>query len=916
MFKKIIFTVLVLLFSVSLYFGYKYLNEQKQPEFNIYKTIPLDVNFIVEGNNLVNYLSEIKEGNKLWQELTSFPSIVKLESDLEFLDSLSKNNSKINRLLQNRQLIITAHKLGEDQLGFLFFTKLQNVRDKKDLLELISVLTNKKLKVRNYNNTKMYMLELKDRELNIASKKGVLIVSSSSILVENSIRQIDVKKSLLDDNGFVRVKKTSGKNVDANLYVNFSNFNNLISSVLNGKYRSKIKNYPNLGNWIELDINLKNNAVLLNGFSSSNDSTNNYFNIFLNQRAISHKINTILPSNTALFSLLGVSNNKQYLNSYKQYLRKQNKIGQYNRFVSHYKQKYSIDFELFFEQYFNEEAGIIVTDIPNKSFSENTFIAMRTHSKSITEQEINSIITKIAKVNKQKKSDYISDLRIDKETSYKLYNFPARKFYRTFLGDIFPEFEVQYLTFIDNFMIVGSSKNMLSWFIHSYILQKTLDNDIRFKQFNNYLSSKSNFYFYTNMYHSPNFISQFLTPNLRKEFNKHIDSFRKFQALAIQFQKNSDMIYNNIFLQYVPEIKEEAVTVWESHLDTAINFKPTLVTNHYTKENEIFVQDLDNKVYLINKVGRVLWKLQLNEKINSEIYQVDCYKNGKLQILFSTKNKIHLIDRKGNYVEQYPIKLRSPSTTGLSLFDYDKSRDYRIFVPCKNKNVYLYNIKGKLINGWKFNKTDTHVLNSVQHFRAKTNDYLIFADIHRVYILNRRGDERVFVKSQFSKSKNNIFVLDKNGNRVRFVTTDTSGVVKFVSANGTVESKKVDVFSKNHYFDYQDINADGINDFIFLDKNELKVFKNDGSILFKYKFDTEIKTKPSYYYFSYDDRKLGIVSDATNELFLFNNDGTLYKGFPLKGSSPFTIGYLSNTRNQFNLIVGSKYNFLYNYAVN
>ena len=134
--------------------------------------------------------------------------------------------------------------------------------------------------------------------------------------------------------------------------------------------------------------------------------------------------------------------------------------------------------------------------------------------------------------------------------------------------------------------------------------------------------------------------------------------------------------------------------------------------------------------------------------------------------------------------------------------------------------------------------------------------------------------------------------------------------------DGTVKSKQIGKYSSNHYFDYQDINADGFKDYIFLDKNKLDVFKQDGSEIFDYKFDKNIDSSPVYYYFSYDDRKLGVVSKTTNEIFLFNSNGSIYEGFPLKGNTPFTIGYLGDSRSQFNLIVGTQYNFLYNYSVN
>ena len=77
--------------------------------------------------------------------------------------------------------------------------------------------------------------------------------------------------------------------------------------------------------------------------------------------------------------------------------------------------------------------------------------------------------------------------------------------------------------------------------------------------------------------------------------------------------------------------------MWESKLDTLADFKPVFVVNHQTRQNEVFVQDLKNNIYLINQVGRILWKVQLPEPINSEVFQVDYFRNGKLQLLFSTR---------------------------------------------------------------------------------------------------------------------------------------------------------------------------------------------------------------------------------------------------------------------------------------
>ena len=101
--------------------------------------------------------------------------------------------------------------------------------------------------------------------------------------------------------------------------------------------------------------------------------------------------------------------------------------------------------------------------------------------------------------------------------------------------------------------------------------------------------------------------------------------------------------YINLLTWYLEDTQSKPQTVWESLLDTTFSMKPQLVENHYTKQNEIFLQDDGNTIYLINKAGRILWKQKIAEPINSNIYQIDYYRNGKLQLLFSTENYLHLL---------------------------------------------------------------------------------------------------------------------------------------------------------------------------------------------------------------------------------------------------------------------------------
>jgi hypothetical protein len=104
-------------------------------------------------------------------------------------------------------------------------------------------------------------------------------------------------------------------------------------------------------------------------------------------------------------------------------------------------------------------------------------------------------------------------------------------------------------------------------------------------------------------------------------------------------------------------------------------------------------------------------------------------------------------------------------------------------------------------------------------------------------------------------------------------------------------------------------------EYIFLDGNKLSVYSSNEKLLFTYTFKESPHARPVFYQFSANDHKLGVVCREENNIYLFNNDGKLYEGFPLQGNTTFSIGYFGDSLARFNLVVGSRDNFLYNYRV-
>jgi hypothetical protein len=322
-------------------------------------------------------------------------------------------------------------------------------------------------------------------------------------------------------------------------------------------------------------------------------------------------------------------------------------------------------------------------------------------------------------------------------------------------------------------------------------------------------------------------------------------------------------------------------------------------------------------LYLINSSGRILWKINIGERANSEIFQVDVMKNGKFQYLFSSANAIHLIDRNGAYLPKYPLKLKLPATNGMALIDFDHTRDYKILIACRDNKIYGYDKNGNPLKGWNFGPSSGPVTQPVQCFKIQNKDYLVFADPVKIYILDRKGAVKIRPDKDFAVSANSRIIYEglASGKGSRFLITDIDGTVHAISLDGAVESRTFAEFSHDPYFSVEDVNKDGLSEYVFIDRNRMDIFNHSGEKLNSRKFDGDVVSPPDFYLLTGALKKIGLTIPSKNEILLYNGDGSLYTGFPLVGQTAFAIGKLDKSSAYQNLLVGSNEPYLYNYAI-
>ncbi|MFH1320165.1 MAG: DUF3352 domain-containing protein [Bacteroidota bacterium] len=977
MLKKILLALLFIIFLSALTAAYFYFRRVSIPPAKIIKAIPANAALIIESRNISNTGKKLSEASAFWKDLLYIESVRKLDMDIRLLDSILTANKQAAELINSESTFISIHMTGANSFDFLYVFGLQNRAQISYVDELIKrVAGDLGLSPKESFYSKRIYDKVTINEIQLNSKNGssnpmfesetfsytflqnIFIGSFNSLLVEDAIRQLNTGKSLLNDRSFKKVKKTAGSKSDANIYLNYEIFPRFLGSFLNPASKRYVQLLSDLANWAEVDVKIKPDAIMLNGLTFTDDSTDQYMNLFIKQEPQKIELTKILPSNTAAILYFGVNNFKVFYEDYKVYLENTNKIYDHKKKIDKINAMYNIDVEHALLSWMGNEFAIVYTSqshpdpgiVPGQEAkaSYNAYAVFRILTKGEesmknVQNTLEGIIEDISKIpdinpelveNTPLTNETVSLEKEFRDHTIGLINLPD--VLQTLLGHAFKPIKNNFYSIIhtENFgdyVVFGNSIASLKGFINADLSGNTLLTDIHYNSFADNISSKANCYFFFNIPASIDLLKTFTGDAFSESIDSNKVCLKKFEAIAIQLSsgnlpasfgftnstRTGKMFYTNAYLSYNPGYKEKTQSFRQAKLDTSICSQPQIVFNHYTKEKEIFLQDNANKIYLIENSGMILWKEQLPGKIISDIYQIDVYENNKLQLLFNTKTHIYLIDRKGKSVENYPIKLKAQATNGIAVFDYDKNKKYRIIIACNDNNIYNYDKNGEIVKGWEFDRTKNTVEANIKHFSVSGKDHIVIIDKKgKVYVVDRSGKPRIKITKQFNYLINNTYFIEKakDISKCRILTTDSTGKVISIYFNNNTDSSEFNSFLSTPFFIFDDINNDGAKDYILLDKNQLYIYNRDKSLIYSYIFDHDISHKPFIFSFPENITRIGVVSDKTNELFLFDPDGTLYGGFPMYGNTPFNIaGSIKGTEDW--LVTGAEGNFIYIYPV-
>ena len=875
--RVVVASIVVLLMIAVIALGYFYYQRVKSPVSEAYSAIPHDAAIIAEIKNPENIWERISLSAQ-WNEISGQENIKTISSQFLFLDSLEKNNPELTQLFKNNSILISFHATKATDFDALYIFIMPRFEQESFINEIIYAIagTNIKLSKRIYNGVSIREFNYNGKNFAYTVYNGLFLASHTSILVEDAIRQLKTGTNIKSDKNFRTLYEAAGKNVDAHLYINYNQLPRFVSVHTTQLNDLSIKRLQNFAAWTQLDVSIKKESLLFSGFTVIKD-TSQYLSTLKNQKPVVPGVYQVLPRRTALFQLIALSDVPLYLRNLNNYLRVSGEAGNY--------ELSTVD-RANLNSWIGNEICYFITETSSTNFDNNVFAAIKTSGLAEARKALKTF------GEKSSAGGFREELYRGRVIGYINENniLPA------LLGSRFERITRFFYTYIDDYIIIGNQASSIRSIIDDFLSGKKLSEDESFIQFHKTLSGEVNFYSYVNIDRSSYILKSYLHDDLFSRYEKNESYLNKINSVALQISSNDKLFYTTVNFEVGKVVGGgETNLLWASQLDTSISMQPQIVINHNTGMQEIVIQDDANNLYLLDNSGRILWKRKFSEKIMSPVYQVDLFKNGKLQLMFNTANYLYLIDRNRNNVGNYPIKLPAPATNAMSLFDYDSNRDYRIFVACENGIVYSYLASGRPSSGWLFNKAIGKITNPVQHFVVDDRDYLTLSDsTGKFYMLDRRGVVRAEAKQSIYRPLESEIYLEKDeNNRSYFVTTDTTGTIFSVFPDGSVYSKTIIPFSPNHHFIFQDINSDQQKDYIYADNNRLGVYNKDNTPVFNYSFTQPVIPEVIFYPFSNGKGKVGAASTAANEIYLINDDGTMYDGFPLKGSTLFLLSDLN-----------------------
>lgn len=834
--------------------------------------IPSDAWLIADLKETSEITSFFLSDSLEWNELKSLQEVVWLREKLSQLDSLTKASPDLVAAFKKARVVISVHTSLRGESPVLLqirFNPDVRLRSLQRMLENSWEQGNGS-KENDFLGVSVFVLKQGERKpFYVAFYKGSLLLSPGRRLIEHAITQDVSGSALLTTADLESLRSVAGKRAN-NVFFDGHRLCEVLELLL------KIDS-PHLmpcqafSGWMGWDFALLGEEIRLMGFAQNGNGQGNFLGLFQGQPAADPFLLKYIPSASAAFAILNLEKSDALTDSLDAFRFRLN----------------------------GEEPGDSAMHARLFPFLGHSVASVMLYVPGMLPEEGSLSLVQVNEP--QKLWEQMKDSQgwgeqgtmlvpVDTVFDQVIWQFLQPGLNRSLTMGLLPA-ERPFVALRDSVLLAGASPDALKQALMQIHYGQVIGKEPRLSEDFIFQQPGSNMLYMVNI----PYLSGMVKADLQKGVSQLLDQIGggafPLDRLTAQFASHRDgLFFSNLSLHSASAgMKRIHRQMWEVQLDTVAHTPPFSVRNHVDGSREIVIQDLNGNLYLVDRFGQVLWKKPVNGLLNSPVYQVDRYKNRRLQYLFSTPTHIHLIDRNGNDVEGYPRRLPVSASLGITVLDYDGARNYRILFTGDDLKVYNLEIDGTRVSGWSFPILEKPAAAPLQYLKQGSRDYLFVADEEgNPYFFDRRGQIRLNVPQAFRLAPDNpVFTLEsRDGDR--FVALGMDGRVLQMDEKGELESFALDSLQTVAGFLFLERGNGKPPAYVFADDNQLLAFDRLGTPLFSqvisgsaYMPLQEIRAGEEVY--------IALSNAEQGQFYLFDTEGKLVPPFPMRGEKGFFL---------------------------
>ncbi|MBP2831541.1 hypothetical protein J8281_05010 [Aquimarina sp. U1-2] len=744
-------------------------------------------------------------------------SFIKNTADIAFFDYFKKV-SVLNETSKKEGVLCFSPR-GKNDFDYTYISKFDPAT-----LNVDGAVT-ENVETIDYSNKTIFKVTAKGKTFYATRSDSILVASSSQLLIENAIR-IQANPLPIAP-GLQKVFDVAGTDNPLSILINGKKLTNVYHSLLP---EATSKHLDNFSGWAALDASIDQNSIRVDGIAIEKDSLHSTIGIFDNTIAQENKIARVVPVTAKGFISFTYD-----------------------------------DFEVIKKNLAMAQDRAL-EDIPNDL--DEILSGVSEFGFAFMEKEDALYLTCL---DAETAAKSLGGNKINTYRGIAIHSYQNTDAFSQILNPLVKEFEAKYYFAYEEFIVLGTSVNVLKDIIANIQNQTLMHQQNYYKDAVKGLSDNSSIL----VAGSLSFLKDYITDHVDSKYTKQWNTLKTkgYPITVLQVIKENDFAHiHGVLQKTIAKGAATSVTqVASTTLEEKLLTPPILVKNHRTKGMDIVVQDIKNNLYLISDKGAIFWKKKIDGEILGDIQQIDIYKNGRYQLLFTTSNTLYLVDRDGKDVAPYPKKFEKTITQPLALFDYDKSKRYRIVITQGNQ-IQMFDAKGKIVSGFEFKKTESDLILPPKHIRIGTKDYIVIPQENgTLRILDRLGRTRVAVKNKIDFSKNEWYQYQD-----KFTSLTKDGKLIQIDENGGVAMQPLN----------------GNKDNLLVATNKTRVILSENKLSIKGRtlaLDYGVYTAPKLYYIN-NKIYITITDIQSNKVYLYDSNAELFPNFPVYGNSVLRLG--------------------------